>query len=504
MLVNVVGTLALLPIMVQSLGDYWFGIWMLIGAIVMQYHAFDFGMSQTVVRFLSKHRADGDEEGACRVFSTTIVAFLALGLLTLLIVAAALVAISVLVDDPIRRDTLLAVVALLGFTASMAFPTYVYEGSIAATLRQDIGSILLLMRASIRIALTYFALRAGYGIVTVALIAVFTDTVYRIALWFLQRRIYPELKFVRSLVSWKYFKEMLKFGRFVFLSNISKFSITHSSVIIVSSLIGVTANATYAIALNVITRLEGLIRLGFFVTMPAFTDIAVRSADHRILRERFFVVTRVVAFGVSLIGGGLIVAGHEFITAWIGPDYTDAYLPLLILMSAWMFDLVQVPALQLMTALGKHKRFAYYDFGIACCSVAAASALAIPYGIVGVAFGVGLPVAVGAVALKSRNVCRELEIPLPYYFGQVGRVMLGSFAFQVPVWFLLQDMPPMNLGELFLFGCITYGAIAVPILLIIMPRSDQIYLAGLLPLRVRRLVWQILPHLRPPAGKGAA
>ncbi len=496
-LVNAIGTLALLPIAVRELGDYWFGILMLVGAVVVQYQVLDFGMSQTVVRFLSKHRADGNDVGVRQVFSTTITAFLALSAVTILIVLGALAYLDATVPDPERRETLLWVVALFGCTAALSFPTFVLEGSLTAAMRQDIASVLQLFRAASRIGLSYWVLLSGFGIIGVAAVAVGTDMVYRVLVWRLVWRVYPQLRFQRDLVSWPYFKEMLSFGRFVFLTNISKFSLMHSSVIVVSSLISVSATTTYAIGLNVIARLENLIRLGFFIAMPAFTNIATQTTGYRFLRERFYTVTRVVTYGVSLIGGGLIFAGYDFIQAWIGPDYRDAYWPLLILMSAWMVELCQIPALQLMTAIGKHRRFAYYDFGVACVSVAGACALAIPYGIIGVAFGVGVPVALSAILLKSRNVCEELGIPLLAYLWQIGRIMGGSLALQVPVWLLLRQFPGMNLLELFAFGCLTYGPLALIVLLMVVPRSDQRYLVELLPARLARRIRRVLPHLRP-------
>jgi|GEM_PF-1669700 len=495
-LVNAIGTLAILPIALHAMGDYWFGVWMLIGSIVVQYQILDFGMSQTVVRFLSKRRAEGDLVGAQRAFSTAITAFLGLSAVAFCVLAACLMIIDATIVDAERRDILYWAVLLVGSTAAMSFPTYVLEGSLTAALRQDLASILQVLRAVGRIGFSYWVLTSGYGIVGMAVVTFVTDTIYRLLVWWLQRRLCPEWGLRLSLVSWRELREMLGFGRFVFLANLSKFSLMHSSIIVVSALLGASATAIYSIGINVISRLEGLIRLGFFIAMPAFTSIAVRSSDHGVLRQRFLTVTRVVAFGVSLVGGGLIFAGYDFILAWIGPDYGVAYWPLLILMSAWMLELCQIPALQLMTALGKHRRFAYYDLGVAITSITCACALAYPFGVNGVAVGVGLPVAVSALVFKTRNVCREMQLSQLAYLGQIGRVMGGSLMLQVPVWFLLREMPGMNLLELFVFGCLTYGPLALAVFLVILPASDQRYLVGLLPGRVARPMQKVLPHLR--------
>ena len=175
LLVNAIGTLALLPVALHELGDYWFGILMLVGAVIVQYHALDFGMSQTVVRFISKHRAEGDPEGIRRTFSTAISAFLILSAITCLVLAGVLGYLDATVAEPERRETLLWVVFLFGLSGAMAFPSYVLEGSLVAAMRQDIGSLLLILRTLSRIGLTYWVLKAGYGIVGVAVVTFSTD-----------------------------------------------------------------------------------------------------------------------------------------------------------------------------------------------------------------------------------------------------------------------------------------------------------------------------------------
>jgi O-antigen/teichoic acid export membrane protein len=481
---------------VHSLGSYWFGIWILVGSIVTQYQALDFGMTQTVVRFLSARRSKGDVEGAREVFSTAITAFLLFGLISFIVVLIVLAIISQTVADPDRRETLIWVVGLLGATGAMSFMTFVYEGSIVAYMRQDLSSLLQILRASSKILSMYFALTHGYGVVTFAIITIVTDTIYRILVWQLKLRIMPELKYSIRLVSWSCFKEMLSFGKFIFLNNLAKMSLMHSSVIVVSSLISVSATAIYSIAMNVINRLDMLIRFGFFITMPAFVDLSTSYPDYSMLRARFLMVTRVVSFGISLVGGGLIFLGQELLVAWIGPSYLEAYWPLAILMAAWMFDLTQVPAVQLMTALGKHKKFAYYELGVGIASLLGAMIMAVPFGIIGVAIGVGLPVAISAIALKSRNVCAEMEIPTARYVWEISKVMLGSLAVQVPVWAVAQWLPDMSLLELFVFGCVTYGPVALVVMFVIMPRDDQRYIVGLMPYRVRSPLRAILPYLR--------
>jgi hypothetical protein len=122
---------------------------------------------------------------------------------------------------------------------------------------------------------------------------------------------------MKSMVNSQIFARMrvMQRSRYVFLTNIARYSVIHSSMIVVGSLVGVASATTYAIALNIVDRLEGIVRMALFMTMPAFTGIASTETDGALLRTRFLMVARIAALGVSLVCGGLMVAGEPFINA---------------------------------------------------------------------------------------------------------------------------------------------------------------------------------------------
>lgn len=499
MLVNLVGTFFLMPFMVWHLGDYWYGMWALIGAVVVQYHILDFGLSQTIVRFVSRFRAENTPERTQEIFSTALAAFSGFGALTFVCIAIAALNLDIWVEDPAQADILAGTVLLVGASLCCAFPTYALEGCFSGAMRQDIPSVLQIFRTLLRLSLTWYFIGQGYSIMALAAISFGSDSLYRLLLVLCIRRTLPEAVFRKHSISWQCMREMMGFGRFVFLTNISRYSIIHSSMLVTGICVGVPAATTYAIALNIIDRLEGIVRMALFMTMPAFSGIAAAGIGPRLLQNRFMMVARIAALGVTLVCGGLMVAGAPFITAWMGPDYLPAYWPLLILSIAWMADLSQVPALQVLTAMGQHRRFAYYDLGVAASSLSLAIMLGPVFGLAGVAGGVALPVLCSALLLKPRFVARALGLSTAYYYGQMARMMLGGLVLQVPVWLVLQTLPPMPLGHLALFGIASYTPVAFLAGTLLLPKSDQAYVLGLLPVRLAGGIKRLLPHLRQPA-----
>lgn len=499
MTINIAGTFMVLPFMIHQLGDYWYGIWALIGAIVVQYHILDFGLSQTVVRFIAKHRGEQAPAEMAAVFSTALAAFGAFGAVTFIGVAGLAATVPAWGFPPAEAEILAAAILMVGATMCCAFPTYAAEGCFTGVLRQDIPSLLQIVRTVLRLSLTYYFIAEGYSIMALAAISLGCDTLYRLQLAWLLPRIVPEARFDRRAISLRRLREMLRFGRFVLLTNVARYSVIHTSMIIAGAFVGVAAATTYAIALNIIERLEGITRMALSMTMPAFSGLMGHGDPPFVLQQRFLMVSRIVGLGISLLCGGLIVAGQPFVTAWMGPDYAAAYWPLLILSIAWMADLAQVPAMQVLTALGQHRQFAMYDLAVAAASAALAMLLSPGFGLPGIAAGVAVPVLVSAILLKPRFAARALHLPARILYRETGRTVGGALLLQVPVAIGLQQMTTPTILELALFGAATYGPIGLIAALTLLPRSDQRYLVGLLPYRTARTIRTCLPYLRETA-----
>ena len=501
MTVNIVGTFFLLPFMIFHLGDYWYGVWALIGAVIVQYHILDFGISQTVVRFISKHRAERATPEATAIFSTALGAFSVFGLLSFIGVCFIAGHAGDWVENPAEGDLLALTILLAGATMCCAFPTYAVEGYYTGAMRQDVLSTLQIIRTVLRLSLTYYFMSEGYSIVALAAISLGCDSLYRIKIALLLRYFVAEAKFDWKSISFACLKSMFRFGRFVFLINIARYSVIHSSMIVTGWMVGVAAATTYAIAINIIDRLEGIVRMALFMTMPAFTGIATEQSQKRLLQDRYLMVSRLVTFGVTTICGGLIVAGQPFVAAWMGPEYLAAYWPLAILAAAWMADLSQVPAMLLLTAVGQHQRFSIFEAGIAASCLVLSIILASLYGLVGVALGVAIPVAFSALVLKPWFAAKALGLPRSRLYQEGGKVWLGCIAMQAPIWLLLQQQSELSLVELAIFGAITYGPTSIVGAAMLLPASDQRYILGLLPARVRAPAKRLLPYLRAPAGQ---
>src|SRR5690625_3421495 len=69
-----ISNLIITPFIIRNLGDSQYGLYMLIGALIGYVAVLDFGLNNTIVRFVAKYRAEQNkEEEENSLFSTFII-----------------------------------------------------------------------------------------------------------------------------------------------------------------------------------------------------------------------------------------------------------------------------------------------------------------------------------------------------------------------------------------------------------------------------------------------
>ena len=73
-LTNGIG-LVLTPFMIHELGDSEYGLYTLIGSLIGYISVLDFGLNNTIIRFVSKYRALEDKKGEENFLATTMIIY---------------------------------------------------------------------------------------------------------------------------------------------------------------------------------------------------------------------------------------------------------------------------------------------------------------------------------------------------------------------------------------------------------------------------------------------
>ena len=128
LLVKLVLTFVMTPIFVHNLGNYDYGLWGMLAAVLGYMGLLDLGIKPAISRFSAKLKAEGDRAGLVEVYNTTLVYMFLMGtvLLTIFMLWAFLAPETISPEGADSgRYTLLLLI--LGAQLFIMFPGYVAE-----------------------------------------------------------------------------------------------------------------------------------------------------------------------------------------------------------------------------------------------------------------------------------------------------------------------------------------------------------------------------------------
>jgi O-antigen/teichoic acid export membrane protein len=130
----------------------------------------------------------------------------------------------------------------------------------------------------------------------------------------------------------------------------------------------------------------------------------------------------------------------------MGPEYEDAYWPLVILSLAVLLDVAQNPSISLLYATFKHRFYAYLNCAEGLINLIFSLALARPFGMLGVALGTLIGASLIRVVAQPFWVCKVSGLHYGDYIKFLGKTLfrcgcvMGS-AIAIASWGLRPSYP---------------------------------------------------------------
>jgi O-antigen/teichoic acid export membrane protein len=379
----------------------------------------------------------GDQESVNRTVSTSFFALAGLGtlicFLTIIVGLLSGLFIRNASDVPIFRTVLF----IMGADLAVGFPGRAFMGTIQARLRFDIGASISVFVLLFRTTLILLIIGTGAGVTSLAVISLISDAVGYALTYFALRRIQPGLRVSLGLATWHTFRGLFNYSKFALIIQISdqlRFSL---DVWLVSAFVGIGAVTHYAIASRLSQSFLALIIAALGILSPWFSQL-FGSSDLDGIRRVFILGTKVSAGLSTIIAFTLILYGYRFIGTWMGPRYLDAYWPLMLLVMAIYCDASQLPSVSYMFGVSRHRFLAVVTLAEGIANVCLSIYWARDYGMIGVALGTLVPMAVAKLVVQPAYVCKHLKIPLYMYYSRLlGRSILPPALVSVLIWWLM-------------------------------------------------------------------
>jgi O-antigen/teichoic acid export membrane protein len=459
--INMAIGLLVLPYNVRHLGSAAYGLWMLAASITTYFTVLDLGYGGAIIRFVAEFRAKRDARALNEVLSTMFYVFAGIGL----VAYAGAVAIAIflphifnLEPDQVRTGRIVFLVIALLIAAGFGFGIFggVINGFEQYYLNNLVGIISNIAAAIANVVVLWL----GYGLVEL----VVATTLCRLApMWFYRRnayKVFPELRISRAYFRRDRLRDLTGFSIYLAVVDwATRLTYTTDSFYL-GVFMNTTAVGVYAIAQRLSEALLNLTYQLHTFLMPA---VVQRTLDSEIDGQRSLMVkaTRIQLAIAMCLCGGVAALADVLIRTWIGPDAQASVrvtqlLALVVVLRAW----TAMP-ITMLQGTGHHKFVAMAASACAVANLLLSVPLVKMFGLVGVAVGTLLPVAVSASVIFGK-ACSVVRMSTWQGVRQIVWPTLWPAAVVVGVLSLTADALPLRLiavlGHL-AFGGLLYTAI---------------------------------------------
>jgi O-antigen/teichoic acid export membrane protein len=404
------------PILVHGLGAPRYGIWSLVESILAYLMLFDLGVAASVVRYVARFEANGDQDRLNRIFSTSLCIFGVAGLVVA-IVTIGLVSIgATLVKVPAELvHEARWMLVLLGFNLAIGLPLNVFPSLLDGLARYPAKTAIRTIGLIARTGLFLVVIWKQGGLIPLAWSITACNIVEHLVLaaacwWYL-----PKLRFSPALVDRETFRLIRGYSLQAFLLMIAGRVSYQTNALVIGAFLAPQFITYFAIAARLTEYAKNGLRAVTTVLTPAVSAFEAQG-DEAAIRKVFLTSTRIVLWIILPIQAGFFLLGKPFLSLWMGPDYVGWSYPSLAILSLPLFLILsQSVSGRVLYGMGRLRWFTVVVIGEAVANLGISLALVGPMGIEGVAWGTTIPNILGNL-LVAIHVCRLLNVGFLEYF----------------------------------------------------------------------------------------
>ena len=462
--VNTVISLLLAPIVVNKLGSVYYGLWTLLMQLTGYLYLFDFGVRDSVVKYVAQYHASGERDKLQVTVRTAIWLYSLVSLAVLAMVSGIVIALPHIFNIPPDAVLTARVAAFVaGASVAQSFLANVYVGVLMGLHRLYRVSQASIYYAVARFVGTYVLLINGYGLIALSLLHFalsFANAIYVARLC----RVYlPGVPVRPGRPMRADVMKLLNYGKYVLFSNIGDKVVFASDAIVVAMFLPIAALTPYAIAGTLVENMRSVVRAMAGVLNPLTSSLQA-SGDEKSLHRVLFTGAK----GALLVGLpiciGFITLGRTFVSMWIGEAHaTTAGNVMSILAMGYIVGMPYNTIVGMLTGLAAHRILATLRIIEGAINLTLSVILVKVIGLEGVALGTAIPhmIVVGWVLPRALPKIFPFDLRA-YYLSVYGRTLLAAVPFVVACWLVRTVVQPTNLPSFFLWGFLCLLAYIAP------------------------------------------
>lgn len=464
-LLNTVISFVLAPIVVNHLGNVYYGVWTIVSQFTGYLWLFDFGVRESVVKHVAQYHATSDSKELEATVRTAISIYSVVSAVALCAVTALSIALPFVFIIPADAiDTARTTAFLSGATVALSFLTNVFVGVLMGLQRTYLATRFGLLLAIIRAVAMWALLINGYGIVGLSSVQLLIALASGGYAYYLCTRLLPGMSFAPIRASRERVTAALNYGKYVLLANIGDKIIFASDAVVAGVFLPVGSLVPYAIAGTLISHMRGVVMAMASVLNPLASRLHAEEGN-KFLGDVVCAGAKAAMITGLPICLGFVVLGEAFVRLWMGE--ANAVLAGRILQVLGIGFIVGLPYFTMsgvLHGLGRHRIVAHLRLAEAAANLALSVALVGPVGLLGIALGTAVPHMVVVAFLLPAALPKVFPFDLSRYYRQVYlKPILASVPFGLGSWVVLRTWRPESLAAFFLMTALCLVLYVVPV-----------------------------------------
>jgi O-antigen/teichoic acid export membrane protein len=393
--VNVLVAMFLTPLVVHKLGNDAYGLWALLLQLTGYMGVIDVGMRSATMRFVARYWAVGDQSSLNRVVTQVLAIYGVAALLCAAIGFSVAFVILPHLEIPMALQSTARIAMLLATaTLALSFPFAVFSSTLAGLSRWTTINAIGVGSLLVRTACILFALRAGHGLLSLAVIQLVTTVGAGITSVILVRRFVPTLRLYLKSLDWNLFRPVFAHTSYSFLTSVANRINYEVDAIVIAAFLPIQNVAFYVIGFKLVQYLRDAINATTQIIGPLVSALDAQGQTERIGHVLVRASRYVLLIGY-LCAAALLVFGKDFLRLWMGAQYGARSGSVLLILAATQFvGLTQNVPGHILIGLSKHKLDTWCTSVEAGLNLVLSLILVRRFGIAGVAAGTAIAVVV--------------------------------------------------------------------------------------------------------------
>ena len=456
-IISIATVFLLTPYFIDVLGSSNYGLWVLVLSIMGWFNVIDLGFPQAVQRQIVQALELNDNTRVNRVFSTGLVLFGALGLISVAILVGLTQVPAIFGVTGADQITLSHILLVLTVKILWGFLMNPFHGFFSGLLRFDIDANLSSLNEVGKSLLVFWFIADLniWGAVVATLIADIVTNTLKIIY---AKRLFPSLKFKLSLVSIKEIKTLFSYSKHLVLNGVINTVSGKSGPLITTHLFDLQSLAIQRIAANLVAHVQGLVGTITGVFGPVYNKMVARKQN----MERIFIQsTTIYLFISTVLNVCLLMFGKAFIILWVGIEFEYAFYLLYFIVFASICSGFSGTANSILLAQANHKLISLLSFGMLIIGMPTSIYLALQFGLIGLSMGAAVTSLIFNVFIRMALLKRYNDYKTTALYKGLTLSVFITFTLSYLGNYFLERLNVDTWGELILAGTITLPFVVI-------------------------------------------